>query len=122
MFNFKIVDKISGVELISTFPPEFESLDLSKWTSNVQIIKCEIINQRRRQKRIDLDSYIVYATSYGSDDSQRRFDQLLSACIFFSENVFPSYIVKKYSKQQSFKRLRHNIVNLSVNISNEVNQ
>lgn len=122
MFFFKIINIENDEVLASNFLPAMESIDVSLWLEKNIVCTCELTGKRRRQQKIITDKYHVFLIAYDSSLSNKKFIIYREACIYFAEKIFPKYIKSIESEQKRFKRLRHNIISLSTNITNELYQ
>lgn len=122
MFLYKIINNENAEVLASNFPLSMETIDVRNWLEKNTVCKCEITGKRRRQQKIASDKYNLFLAAYDSSFSNKKFNIYKESCIYFAEKIFPKYIKSIESEQKRFKRLRHNIISLSTNITNELYQ
>lgn len=122
MFLYKIITIENGNVLASNFPKELEQVRFYDWTTTNTVCTCELTGKRRRNQKVVTDKYHIYLAAFDQAFANRKFNIYKESCIYFAEKIFPKYLQSIEAEQKRFRRLRHNIISLSTNITNELYQ
>ena len=121
MFYFHIVDKQNNRILTSNLPDEFKNQEFD-WDTIVRLDKCPVTGRKRRQKRIENTKYNIHVFTLDNSIGQRKFNTYIEICKFFCDAVFPEYLTNEETELKQVRRLKHNLITHSTNISNELFQ